>query len=146
MTELFREAGFVPYLLDERGRDEAYAAMMVKLRRCQECGHWMLPKPQPIFEGSPFPRYVEASFDAQRERAGWRVQATETVCRECLQAGALTVRCALCHQRKPSSAMHQSFGLEDVDYLCSECWETKPARLWYETVNDLEDKHRWDAE
>lgn len=67
----------------------------------------------------------------------------EPICIECEQAGKSDFLCALCKERKRSNKKQESFG-DPSEFLCTDCYETKPAKIWDEKVDELVEAHRYD--
>ena len=123
-----------------------YLEMVVEAKKCHLCKKIMLPKT----DRGVFPNYIHMNQDAQMGRAGF-VYSTNTevdgecICIECKDAGKVDILCALCNERKPSDKEQESFGYPP-EYLCKDCYETKPAKVWEEKCDELRDSHRYDFE
>ena len=123
-----------------------YLEMVIEAKKCHLCKKIMLPKTG----RGVFPNYIHMNQDAQMKRAGF-VYSTNTevdgecICIECKDAGKVYILCALCNERKPSDKEQESFGYPP-EYLCKDCYETKPAKIWEEKCDELRDSHRYDFE
>lgn len=67
----------------------------------------------------------------------------DPICKECEAAGKADFLCALCEKRYPSSEVKESIGWP-AEFLCKNCYETKPAKIWDEKVDELQEDHRYD--
>lgn len=108
---------------------------------------------KPMMKKAPyglFPLSIDHDQAAQTARAGVVIESMSTIddkkiCVECEKAGKAFSTCALCKTPKPSSRIEESFG-EPAEYLCSDCYETVPAKVWDEKAQELRDRHRYDFE
>ena len=136
---------YCPHLLEGN-----WAEMLVELKKCHICGKFMLPDYHNYFAKSIFPTYFPIDFDAQLKKAGWGKMSDikvddEYICQECAKAGKADFLCVLCKQRKPTDKEKESFG-DPPEFLCSDCYETIPAKVWDEKVEELHGLHRYDFE
>lgn len=69
----------------------------------------------------------------------------EYICVNCQKQGKASFFCALCHERKPSDKLHESYGYPP-EYLCTDCYRNVPAEVWDKKIEELYDSHRWDYE
>src|SRR3990167_5573450 len=128
----------------ENGR---YVEMLIEAKKCSCCEKIMVDK---IGYHSIFPKYLRINQEAQMKAAGF-VYSTSTlvddepICLECEQAGKADFLCAMCDERKTTDKKHESFG-DPAEFLCKDCYETKPAKVWDEKVDELQDAHRYDFE
>ncbi len=124
------------------GEDGAYAIMLVHLKKCPICSKWM-------FNG--FPAYHKLDIRTQLKLAGWvhssktTIGFNKTICVECEKADKATFQCVLCKEQRKSSEIEESIG-DPAEHLCANCYASVPAKTWYEKVDELEDKHKYDYE
>ena len=123
----------------------SYVEMLIEARKCKCCEKIMVAK---LGYHSIFPKNMRINQEAQMKAAGL-VYSTSTlvddepICLECEQAGKADFVCAMCNERKTTDKKQESFG-EPAEFLCKDCYETKPAKVWYEKVDELKDAHRYD--
>jgi len=128
----------------ENGR---YVEMLIEAKKCECCEKIMVAK---LSYYSIFPKYVRINQEAQMKAADF-VYSTSTlvddepICLECEQAGKADFLCAMCDERKTTDKKEKSFG-DPAEFLCKDCYETKPAKVWDEKVDELQDAHRYDFE
>ena len=145
---------YCPHIIDKRldiiDKQTRYAEMLVELRVCPICDIYMLPEYKVDYRHSIFPIYIPIDYNAQLKRAGWGKMSSITVddiyiCEECANAGKADFLCALCKERKPSNKEEESYG-DPPESLCSDCYETVPAKVWEEKKDELYTEHRYDFE
>ena len=122
-----------------------YGIVMVATETCAACMRTMIR----TGSGADFPAFWRAGRKAQMERAGWGERAYVTdandkpLCKNCApKAGAF--RCALCKQDRHGDA-EESYG-DPAEHLCTPCYETVPAKVWFEKDRELQTAHRYDFE
>lgn len=126
--------------------EKNYVEMLIEGKKCKTCDRLMLPN----IKSGLFPNYLRINQDAQMKLAGMvYISSTQvdgkTICKECEAAGKADFLCALCNIRYPSSEVKESIGLP-AEFLCKNCYETKPAKIWEEKLDALQDDHRYDFE
>lgn len=122
-----------------------YATFLVQIEECWTCKNNMVKEPS---GQHPFPLHYRFSFDQQRRRAAFTYRSNikvdnEYICIECEEAGKATFKCALCKERHDSDEKHTSIG-DWPEFLCIPCYETVPARVWEDKIEELEEEHRYD--
>ena len=128
--------------IHENGR---YVEMLIEAKKCKCCEKIMVTK---LGYHSIFPKYMRINQEAQMKAAEF-VYSTSTlvddepICLECEQAGKADFLCAMCDERKTTDKKQESFG-DPAEFLCKDCYETKPAKVWDEKVDELQDAHRYD--
>ena len=142
-------APFTPYRIDSV--NEAMVVVAIKLRRCGVCNHDMVSNTsdelRSVLERAGPYWLRENRISAQLARAGLRLESRaseslQAVCQECWQASRLKFHCYLCGVDRPADQLHVSFGYdEDVDHLCTVCYDHVSARRWEETVQKLVKSH-----
>jgi hypothetical protein len=139
---------FVPPVIFEGGV-HAYGFMIVELHKCPKCKKMMIRRDNSsTWYRSPFPRYANYDFSLQLKRAGWVLESSvmvddEFICQECADAGKADFECFLCKERKPTDRIQERYG-DPADFLCKDCYETVPAKVWDDTSDKLMDSHRYD--
>lgn len=123
-----------------------YLEMVIEATKCYLCKKIMLPKKS----GRIFPKYMNMDQDAQMKRAGFVYSTNievdgKRICVECKNAGKADIQCVLCNEKKPSDKVQQSFGYPP-EYLCKDCYETKPAKIWEEKCDKLLEDHLYDLD
>jgi len=139
-------AEYIPELINNE-----YAKMIVAISSCPICKKIMINGyNETYYDLSTFPVNWMVGFTAQIKRAGWVISSgikvnDEYICTECKLAGRGYFNCALCGEEKPLNKEKESFG-DPAEYLCSDCYESIPAKVWDDKVNDLRMQHRYDFE
>jgi len=113
---------------------------------CASCRRQMLRKDK----AKLFPLTWDFTQEKQMEKAGVVLESSsriddDRICIECEASGKASITCDLCDTLKPSSKKKESFG-DPSSYLCTDCYETVPAKQWEEKVEELHKAHRWDFE
>lgn len=143
---------FTPEIIEEADKQSgrsSYGTMLVELKNCPICGHYMIRPPGDRWH-SPFPRYYAIDFKAQLAEAKWveksdvRVDGKK-ICVPCAEAGRADFLCALCGQRRPTNEIEDHFG-EPPEFLCKPCYRTVPAETWNKKLSKLSESHRYDFE
>lgn len=135
---------YIPDIPFKQGRF-GYARVLIEVCKCPGCSKWMVKKPRTGPE--PFPPYFRLQLPVQLERAGilFISQSTDEndnpICTECEAAGKGGFRCALCKQVKTKA--EETFGYP-AESLCTDCYETTPAKVWDEKCDQLRNDHQWD--
>jgi len=126
-----------------------YGTMLVQLYTCHLCHKKMVAPPMKGYFGiRTFPYYVRIDFDAQRKSAGWE-EMTETtvdgnyICKSCKVAGLATFECALCHNRHLTTEIEEAYG-DPAEYLCKQCYQMVPAKIWDDKNKELRKRHQYD--
>jgi hypothetical protein len=124
-----------------------YIEMLIEAKKCKCCKKIMIDK---LGCYSIFPKYIKINQEAQMKAAGFVYSTTtlvddEPICIECEQEGKADFLCELCEERKSSDKKQQSFG-DPAEFLCKDCYETKPAKVWYEKCEELIEEHKYDFE
>lgn len=139
---------YTPKIHPMRGKGR-YIEFLLEGRECHLCNAIMLKKTKPehSYDGL-FPNYVRINQEAQMKAAGITFQSSvkvddEPICKECAEAGKADFLCAMCEQRKPTSKINESYG-DPAEYLCKDCYETVPAKVWDEKLDQLSEAHRYD--
>ena len=119
---------------------------LLRTQKCKTCNKDMIVKPKDNRE--TFPYYVRNDFDAQSKRCGLVYRSNikvddSYICIKCEQAGEASFECALCNERKSSEKKHKSYG-DPPEFLCTDCYETVPAKVWEEKESELYDEHKYD--
>jgi len=130
--------------IHENGR---YVEMLIETKKCKCCEKIMVAK---LGYYSIFPKYMRINQEAQMKAAGFVYSTSilvddEPICLECEQSGKADFLCAMCDERKTTDKKQESFG-DPAEFLCKDCYETKPAKVWDEKVDELQDAHRYDFE
>ena len=127
--------------------EDGYALFAAKITECSIC-HKLMVKRLKFPNSSFFPMWRNNDQDAQMTRAGFvyisDIKVDDNyICVECKQQGKADFKCELCDERKPTSKIQESFGNPSV-FLCRDCYETVPAKIWDEKCDELEEEHRYD--
>jgi len=127
-----------------------YVEMIIQAEKCPICGKIMIKKVEDNILNSLFPGYKEMNQVAQAKRAGIVFKSytkvdDKIICEECERSGKADFLCACCNERKTTDKMHESFG-DPPDYLCTDCYNTVPAKIWDDKVNELMERHQYDFE
>lgn len=130
--------------------DNIYALMLVELYKCPICLKYMFVSPNIPWNKRSFPNWFYIDVDAQLKRAGWEKRSDtkvddEYICCTCDTKGLADFLCCLCGNRKTTDNKEESFG-DPPEHLCTECYNTVPAREWDEKVRKLREQHRYDFE
>lgn len=123
--------------------------VLLKTMLCGICKTPMLPDMHKFF---PIDRWNNQK--EQMIRGGIKEQSSvhdcngKPICIDCKESGKIEFTCRMCEQKKPSSKIQESFGYSegDIDYLCTDCYETCPAKIWDEKVEELNSEHKYDYE
>jgi len=117
------------------------ADVSIKASICPKCGKFLKPHYR-VVDGL----YGNAMFNNPRWAENSYVMVDNYyICKECADKSLADFECALCNQRYPTSEIQESFGVPP-EFLCKECYQNKPARIWCEKVEELESDHRYDFE
>lgn len=136
---------FTPQIID----DNEYALFAVELSRCCQCKALMVRDNKTTRNSNPFPRSIWDDYHSQAKRAGLRISSEvtindEPICGDCKKNGAVTFTCYICRKEMPTNFIQLSIGYLPADYLCKACYESVSAREWEETVDKLEENHKYD--
>jgi len=123
---------------------EMYVTFELETTKCPSCGKQMMGKAR----RGIFPLYVGKNQEAQMKERGVVFSSDamidgDYICIECKEAGKASITCALCGEKKPSNKVGDSFGAPP-EYLCTDCYDSVPAKQWDEKVDKLREVHRWD--
>jgi len=134
---------YVPKI-HEQGHELLLVEVLFEGKRCPICGKAMVRK----YNEFSFPYGIDSNQDAQMKRAGIVYVSNtkhhgEYICVECEEEGMARFTCALCGKEKKTSKIQEAFG-DPTEYLCTDCYETVPAKEWDAKVKKLEDAHQWD--
>jgi hypothetical protein len=126
--------------------EEQYARFLVRLDVCPECGRYMVTVPQDSY--GTFPYGFTLCFTAQAKAAGFGIKSgllggDNFICTDCATIGKAWFTCYHCQEKKSSDKMYDSFG-DPPDYLCTDCYETVPAKEWNEIIHRLNQSHQYD--
>lgn len=136
---------FIPEIISEKD-GEIHATFLLHLARCPSCRVPMMPN---FSDHAPFRNWYVPTIKDQMERAGWRwrsrVQNSEGhyYCADCAQSGTDLIRCVCCQMTRPASLVQESFG-DPPEYLCKVCYDTAPAKVWEQLVDQLTESHQYD--
>ena len=150
--------GYIPQIVSEF-EDRAIGTMQVNLHKCPTCGRWMLPRiarhlntpiDHTLFVISIFDTRPLSRLEQVLDRAGWRLESDSEfdnhhICAQCASEGKGGFTCALCGQVRSSDQEKKSFG-DPAEFLCVVCYETQPAKVWQQKVDELYEEHRCDFE
>jgi len=137
---------YTPKIINDR-----YVLFVAQAIKCPICEKLMVKKvPRDYYTQSFFPGYINMNQDAQMNRAGLvyisDVKVDDcNICVECKESGKADFKCDLCGERKPTEKIQESFGYPP-DFLCKDCYDTTPAKIWEEKIEQLESDHRYDFE
>jgi len=118
----------------------------VRAEKCELCGRVMIPKaPSGIYAN-----YFEDTQEEQAKRKKLQFISDikvdgKYICQDCADKGKADFLCVMCKERKQSDKKEISFG-DPKEYLCTDCYETVPAKDWDLKVDEMENLHRWDYE
>lgn len=120
-----------------------YTVMLLKTEMCPKCLKTMMKEDKLRYSGV-FPVWRELNQQSQMKKAGIVFQSmvksnNRYICVECAEGNKATIHCALCKQDKPSNKQKESFGCDPAEFLCSDCYETVPAKVWEEKVEKLQE-------
>ena len=126
--------------------EEQYARFLVRLDKCLKCECYMVTKPS--YARDTFPYYYKLDFNAQVRNAGLVINSGikvdgHPICEGCAKAGKADFLCALCKERKPTNKVQEKWG-DNPEFLCSDCYETVPVKIWEEKSEELYDAHKYD--
>jgi len=127
---------------------DGYGKVLVELEKCPLCGKYMVDAKGAKY--GLFPKYININIDKQMERAGWVLRSCtkvddKNICSECTEAGKADFLCTLCKQRKPTDKIKEEIG-DPTEYICTDCYETMPAKEWDEKICKIREIHRYDFE
>jgi len=129
--------------------DGKYVLFAASTQKCGICEKLMIRRinNSNYFEKDFFPGWVEMNQDAQMKRGGLvYVGNTKThnglMCQGCEKDGKGEFRCELCFEMKPTNKIEERFG-DPTDFLCTDCYESAPAKIWDEKVDELESEHQY---
>lgn len=122
---------------------EKYTLFALQTDECPICRVRMLNKDK----NNLFPYYVGMNQEAQMKKAGMEFKGSvfvkgSHICKKCEESGKATIKCELCGETKSSVKIQESFG--EGSFLCSDCYETIPAKQWDEKYEELLEEHKWD--
>lgn len=123
-----------------------YFTFRVRTECCGQCKKEMIHKPEA--HNRTFPEYVDDNLKAQAGRAGLAINSGSEfegrfVCEDCINSGVVNFVCLLCYKTKKTNEIKASFGTAE-HHLCGDCYETVPAKVWDDKVNELNKEHEWD--
>jgi hypothetical protein len=130
-----------------KGGNRVYIQMLLEGEKCHICKKVMIKKSN--FYGGIFPKFCAINQEAQAKRSDL-VYFSNTkvddkyICNECESSGKATFICTLCDEHLPTSKIKLGIGTDDIDYLCTDCFSTVPAKIWHEKIEELEEDHRFD--
>ena len=131
--------------------DGKYMLFAAQAEQCPICKKIMVKKLSRYYnEQAFFPAWMEMNQDAQMKRAGLVYVGSvrvddDVICDECEKAGKVDFKCELCGERKPANKIQERFG-DPADFLCKDCYEIIPAKVWDEKCDQLEEEHKYDYE
>lgn len=136
----------IEYIHTPQKIGDNHVTFLLRLEHCPTCNQDMVVKPEDNCE--TFPYHFDNDFDAQAKRARLVLRSEVKVdniyiCLECEQAGKATFFCELCKERKSTAKKKSSYGDPPV-FLCLDCYETTPAKIWVEKDDELHHAHRYD--
>lgn len=121
-----------------------YVEMLLEAKKCNSCQKIMIDDINNAF----FPKYFKLNRAEQMIQADMVYTSSvlmngKLICVECEKKGKANFLCYLCNKTKTSEKVHESFGYP-TDYLCSDCYETVPAKKWNEVIDELNEDHKYD--
>lgn len=125
---------------------ENYATFLVQIYKCWTCKQLMvINEPE---RNSPFPLAIRFDYKTQAKAADLKIRSKvisdgHYICTECAESGKGGFTCYLCKQYKESNKLQESFG-DPADYLCTDCYDTTPAKKWDRITSKLFDLHQYD--
>lgn len=127
--------------------DGKYAEMLIEIKKCKICGAFMV---KDLGHHSIFPKYFKINQEAQMKESGLEYSSNvmvdeELICKKCEKEGKATFECVLCGERKHTDKIQESIGYP-AEFLCKDCYETKPAKTWDEELSRLYEIHKYDNE
>jgi len=130
--------------------DGRYVEMIIQAEKCPICKKVMIKKVKEYMLDKLFPTYWQMNQEAQAKRAGIVFKCTtkvddENICEECEKAGKADFLCALCNERKSIDKIQESIG-DAPEFLCKDCYDTVPAKIWDDKLDELQEAHRYDYE
>lgn len=130
--------------------DGRYVEMIIQAEKCPICKKVMIKKVKEYMLDKLFPAYWKMNQEAQAKRAGIVFKSTtkvddENICEECEKAGKADFLCALCNERKSTDKIQESIG-DAPEFLCKDCYDTVPVKIWDDKLNKLQEAHRYDYE
>lgn len=146
----YKEFNFKPRTI-YTNKNVSYGVVAIRLNICDLCKREMIV---PIRSSDSlfalFGYLNEFSFQKQIKMAGWLEQSSisingEDFCIECADKIELVFNCALCKQAKPKEKIQVEFGYP-AEIICTDCFDTVPAKIWDEKTKELEVRHRYDWE
>lgn len=131
-------------------KDGRYVEMIIQAEKCPICKKVMIKKVKEYTLDNLFPVNWQMNQEAQAKRAGIVFKSTtkvddENICEECEKAGKADFLCALCNERKSTDKIQKSIG-DAPEFLCKDCYDTVPAKIWGDKLNELQEAHRYDYE
>ena len=139
---------YTPQIIFSELGKTPYGKVLVELEKCPICGKYMLDSRDAKY--GLFPKYVDIKIEKQMERAGWVQRSCvkvddNDICFECAEAGKADFLCALCKDRKPTDKVEESIG-DPPEFLCTDCYESVPAKTWNAALHELRKSHCYDYE
>lgn len=130
--------------------DGRYVEMIIQAKKCPICGKVMIKKVKEYMLDKIFPAYWQMNQVSQAKRAGIVFKSTtkvddENICEECEKSGKADFLCALCNERKSTDKIQESIG-DAPEFLCKDCYDTVPAKIWDDKLEELEEAHKYDYE
>ena len=130
-----------------------YAVMLVEIETCPACERYMVPNISKYHRDNIFPTHTNNDLDAQVRRAGWVFESKmlsymggfepSYLCVECAESGEAAFVCQLCEEEKESDKAQAWFG-DPAEILCTDCFESVPAKQWKRKVDELREAHKYD--
>ena len=113
--------------------------VLLRVKVCPKCGKYIKPEILRYLYGNNMFHDPEWAENSHVKVDGY------PICKECANKNLADFLCELCHTRKPTSKIQESFG-DPPEFLCQDCYKTTPAAIWCDKVEDLEGSHRYDFE
>lgn len=132
---------YVPEIIESN--KTLYAKMFIQLETCSCCK-------KPMMKEAPygvFPNWLKLNQKEQAIKADIQIFHStigyDKICKKCVEDGIVTFECHLCNTKKPLNKIQKEIG-SPSDYLCSDCYETIPAKMWDEKIEEMEENHKYD--
>jgi hypothetical protein len=128
--------------------NEIYIEMLLNGEECSICKKIMVKEVKESLLDRVFPFGGDLCQQRQITNAGIVFKSrckvdNKYICVECERGGKATFKCELCGERKLMNKIKERVG-DPEDYLCTDCYENKSAKIFDDKLDELIELHRYD--